>query len=150
MKQRRWILAGLALAAGAAGATLAGQVAVGQTSPSSTPIILSHSGTLFDRGVGVKVTVMVACAPGDQGFVNVTLTERSGRRIAQGSGSNSFNCTGQIETMTVRVIAGSSGPFPGSWAPFVKGTAYGQAGLQDCSPYYVCDSGDTAHNVAIK
>jgi len=125
-------------------------VAVGQTSPSSTPIILGHSGSLFDRGVGVKVTVMVACAPGDQGYVNVTLTERSGRSIAQGNGSNGFNCTGQIETMTVKVIAGSSGPFPGSWAPFVKGTAYGQAVLQDCNPYYQCNAGTTAHNVTVK
>ena len=145
------MIAGLALAAGVGGgATLAGQVAVGQTSPSSTPIVLSHSGSLFDRGVGVKVKVTVACGAGDQGSVIVSLNERSGRSIASGTGYNNFNCTGQIETMTVAVLAGSGGPFPSSSAPFVKGTAFGQASLQDCNPNnFQCTFGDTSHNVKV-
>src|SRR5579859_7083990 len=94
-----WMKAGLAVAgAGAIAASTFGLPAVGQVSPSSSTIIMGNTAQLFDKGVGANVPVQAVCTAGDQGSVSVTLNERVGKSIAQGSGYVNFNCTGGIES----------------------------------------------------
>jgi len=152
MRIRAFGRAGLALVAGGAVAvTMAGLPAVGQESPPSTTIIMAKMATLFDRGVGATIKIRATCNSGDQGQVGVTLSERSGRKITQGSGYQTFNCTGGIETVTVTVVVGNGGPYGGSAAPFVVGTAYGQSYMEDCSPNYFCNqTGESNHNVKLE
>lgn len=136
---------GLALAGGGAIAGgLAGLPAVGQQSPPSSTIIMAPTGTIVDRGIAADVPVSFVCLAGDQGQVSVTLTERAGNGIAQGSGYQSVFCTGAIQTVTVRVMAGTL--FGGSGKPFVNGTAYGQSSLYDS---FFGQTGTDNHNVRL-
>ena len=140
-----WTKAGLAVAGGGAiAASMFGLPAVGQQSPPGGPLILGTTGQLFNRGVGAHVPVKAVCTAGDQGSVFVSLNERSGKSIAQGSGYQNFNCTGGIQSIVVDVLAGSN-QYGGSSssAPFVKGTAYGQASLNDCAPQFYCNQTGT-------
>ncbi len=140
-----WTKVGLALAGGGAMAGgLAGLPAVGQQSPPSSTIIMAPTGTIFDRGVAADVPVSFVCGAGDQGQVSVSLNERSGNGIAQGSAYLMVACTGAIQTVTVRVFAG--GPYGGASKPFVNGTAYGQSSLYD---YFIGLTGTDNHNVRL-
>jgi hypothetical protein len=130
MTRKRWLKAGLALllGGGLAGA-IPGLAAVGQSSPPSSPVILRSSARILDKGAVAKPSAYVVCQPGDLAQLNITLTEAVGKRgLASGNGfSQSFPCTGQIETITVAVVAS----LPGK--PFVAGRAFGQASLFDFS-----------------
>ena len=147
-----WTKAGLAVAGGGVIAgSMFGLPAVGVSSPPGGPLILTTSGQLFDKGVGAYVHLQAVCTANDQGQVFVTLNERAGKSIAQGSGYQAFTCTGGIQPIVVTVLAGNNG-FPGSSgsAPFVKGTAYGQATLNDCSQQYYCNlTGQDNENVQL-
>ena len=127
MIRKRWSKAGLALVLGGglAGA-IPGLAAVGQSSPPSSPVILRSTARILDRGAVAKPSAYVVCQAGDVAQLSITLTEAVRRSLASGSGFvNSFVCTGQIETITVPVVAS----LPGK--PFVKGRAFGQAVVYD-------------------
>ena len=134
MIRNKWLTAALALGAalGIAG-TVGVLPAVGAKSPPSSPIVLGPTAHIIVRGAAAKPFVYVVCQPGDFVEVVVSLTERSGNGIAAGTGfADSFNCTGQIEKITVPVTA--------TGKPFVKGTAFGQATLEDCGQFFCGDT----------
>jgi hypothetical protein len=126
MIRHKRLIAALALGAACGLAGVVGVLpAVGQASPPSSPVIMGGTAHIVARGAAAKPFALVACQPGDFVQLTISLTERSGKGLASGTGSvDSFNCTGQIETITVPVSA--------TGRPFVKGTGFGQATLFDC------------------
>ena len=143
MTRNRWLTAALAIGAalGIAG-TVGVLPAVGQSSPPSSPIILGGTAHIIARGAAVKPYAYVVCQPGDFAQVEISITEKSGNGIASGTGYvDSFNCTGQIEKLTVAVTAFGK--------PFVKGTAFGQATLLDCGQFN-CGQATVSHKVTLK
>jgi hypothetical protein len=129
MTRKRWLKGGLALVLGGGlAAAIPGLAAVGQSSPPSSPVILRSSARILDRGAVVKPSAFVVCQPGDFAQLSITITEAVGKGLAAGSGFvDSLPCNGQIETITVPVVAS----LPGK--AFVKGRAFGQATLYDFS-----------------
>jgi hypothetical protein len=141
MRRRRWMTAGLALVGGGAAAALIPILpAVGQSSPPSSPIILANTGQIVAKGAAAVVGVQVACAAGDQAQVQVTLTEKSGSGLANGTAYQTVACNGQIEQLSMTVVAFGS-------KPFGVGTAYGQSSLFD---FFNGTSGSDNHNVTLK
>jgi hypothetical protein len=140
--KRKWLAAAAALMGGAGIAASAGVLpAVGQSSPPASPVIIGHAAKIVARGAAVKPFAYVVCQPGDYVSVQISITERVGRRIAAGSGSESgFACNGLIEKVTVPVTA--------TQAPFVKGIAYGQAVFTDCN-YEVCGTAQSQGKVKL-
>lgn len=92
--------------------------------------VLSIDGaSLVARGAAVDVTYSFVCDEDTQVFTFVRLAQRSGRGIATGSGGPSgglVQCTGETQTITVRVIA-EGGP------AFKTGPAVATASLFSCS-----------------
>lgn len=120
MPTRRTVTAVVALVMGGGAAiAIPAGVAVGLSSPPSTPIILRGTATIADRGVVATATALVACPSNFYGDLQISINERSGRFIASGTGYVSFPCTGQIETIKVPVVAYN--------VPFRAGTAFAQA-----------------------
>ena len=125
------------LAATAAIATLL----IGSAGPASAThsVEVGDSGTLVAKGAGVLVPVTVVCQPGSIVFppfpfppggsaVNVAMTQRSGNRIAQGSGGAAVVRDGTPQTVTVQVSP--------SQAPFKQGTALVTASMTACDPLF--------------
>jgi hypothetical protein len=81
--------------------------------PEPMPLMLdvdvSSPGILTAGGAAVDVPVTVACS-GRDGFLSLTLTQRVGNRIAQGSGWASVACVGQTQRLLLRVVAFGGGP----------------------------------------
>lgn len=75
--------------------------AIAQTGPT----VDVTSGTLVARGAAVDLAVTASCEPGFTGYLSLIVTQRSGNDIAKGSGGTSVPCTGEPQTVTVRVIA---------------------------------------------
>jgi hypothetical protein len=141
-------MAGLALVLGAGTAALIPVLpAVGQSSPPSSSIVLASSAALGNKGAVVNTTTFVACGAGDIGQLAISLTEKAGgNSVASGTAFEQFNCTGQIETVTIPVAAGT--PF-GAGKVFTTGTAFEQAQLQDCTPFFFCNSSSASGNVKL-
>jgi hypothetical protein len=100
--------------------------AVGLNSTPVAALRLQSSGTFADGGAVAFATALVACPAGDQPGLSITLTEKSGHAIAQGSGSPpALVCTGGIQTVKVAITPENK--------PFVAGTAFGQADFFDCN-----------------
>jgi len=83
----------------------------------------------------------VVCQPGDYVDLSISLTERSGHAIASGTGDQDFNCTGQIETVTVPVVATNK--------PFAAGKAFAQASFFDCG-YTGCFQTNASRTVTLQ
>lgn len=132
------LLAGGGLAAG-----LPAMAAVGQSSPPSSPVVLGKTAQLQYRGVVAVPYAYVACTPGDYAYLSISLTERTGKTVTSGYGSQQINCSGQIQTIRIPVT-----PPSGSHV-FVKGTGVGQAQLQDCG-YEGCNQTTVTGKVAIR
>ena len=121
-------LAGLAIAGGAAIA------AAGSAAPAlgffSPPLLLqihvNTPATLVAKGAGANVTVQIQCAGAQTATVSVSLAERSGSQVANGSGSTLVGCTNQNQTILVPVTA-SSGKV------FKKGTAIANGVISACA-----------------
>ncbi len=127
MIRNRWVAGAVALAAGGGIAAAVGVLpALGQSSPPSSPVILGSTAQIVAKGAGAYPFAYVACQPGSFASLYITLTEKSGKGIASGSGSTQVNCNGEIETITIPVAA--------TGKPFVKGTAFGQATFYACGP----------------
>ena len=105
---------------------LPAMAAVGQSSPSSSPVVLGKSAPIRYGGAVVLPYAYVACAPGDFGYLSISLTEKVGTKVTSGSGYDQFQCTGQVETVRVPVTPPSGSP------AFVVGRAFGQAQFNDC------------------
>jgi hypothetical protein len=105
---------------------------------SSGPAVAFFSGGLFldvrvespaslvARGAAVDVPLKVTCNATGTAFVNVTVTEKAGSGVAQGSGSTSVGCTGSGEQITVRVQASGG-------KTFKQGTAVASADIFGCN-----------------
>jgi hypothetical protein len=105
----RVALAGLALAGGAAAATILGPAgpAVGQSSPAIVlQIQVNSPATLVAKGAAVEVSVTTLCSGAVfSPSVQVFLTESIGGKIATGQASFDANCNGNSQTTPVLVTA---------------------------------------------
>jgi hypothetical protein len=94
------------------------------------PTVEIASATRIARGAAVDVAVNVTCElaadPAPNAGVSVFITQAVGKRVASGQNGRTFSCSGEPQTLTVRVTAQGSG------APFKKGQAVMLAGLQVC------------------
>lgn len=91
------------------------------------------SATLVASGAAVDLTTTITCPAGGYGTVYASMTQRSGHRIAQGAGQNTFgSCTGKAQSVLVRITppAGSAVFRLGDAAVTVELFACGD----DCSP----------------
>jgi len=112
---------------------LTGVVVTAPVSAQTPPTIDITSATLIAKGAAVDVGLTVNCEVGYSYYYSgVTLTQRSSKLIAQGSGSSSeiVTCNGQPQTVTARVTASANGS-----TAFKKGTALAQAYMQLCGPF---------------
>lgn len=89
---------------------------------------LGTEATLGPEGATLTVPVTVNCDAGQVGWVSVTVSQASGHRLAQGSGSTSIACTGSEETLSVPV-----GNFPAVNA-YKQGKASASATLHVFDP----------------
>jgi hypothetical protein len=98
--------------------------------------------TLVARGAAVDVPLEVTCNAG-QAYVSVTVTQRSGSGVAQGSGSTTVGCTGSRQQILVRVLASGFGK------TFKQGTAVASAEISGCTPS-ICGSETDSQTIAIQ
>jgi hypothetical protein len=85
-----------------------------------------ESATLVSRGAAVDVTLEVTCNATGSAFVFVSVTQKSGSGVAQGSGSTQVGCTGSGERVVVRVLANAG-------KTFKQGTAVVSAEIFGCN-----------------
>ncbi len=129
MIRNRWVVGAMALVVGGGIATAVGVLpALGQSSPPSSPVILGPTAQIVAKGAGAYPFAYVACTPGSYASLTISLSEKSGKGIASGSGSTDVTCNGEIETITVPVSA--------TGKPFVKGSAFGEATFFSCGPIF--------------
>jgi hypothetical protein len=67
------------------------------------------SATLVAHGVAVDLTITVNCASSLSGGAEMSLRQRSGDRVAYGSGWTAVHCTGAPQAVTARVYAEAGG-----------------------------------------
>jgi hypothetical protein len=115
----------VALASSAAPAA-ASTAARTSTSVTSIDAISVNSATLVANGAAIQVVVTVTCGAGDGGNVNATTTQAVGLRVAQGTASPGFTCTGKPQQESGLAAADVNG------APFQLGVAVVQATVVDC------------------
>ena len=101
------------------------------------------SATQVAKGAAVDVELTVTCEAGSDGFVRTAIAQRFGSRMAQGNVSVFFPCTGEPQTLTLRVTTSSGS------APFKQGTALIDAYLQACNPIE-CQFADTSETFRIR
>lgn len=136
MKRKPWriglMLVLLSIAAIAAIGPLGGPVA-----DASRGVVfdvqIGSPATLTARDAAVKVPVFALCSGTRSAWVQVQVTERVGRKIAQGSAGQQITCTGTIQPLTVTV--------PATANSFKKGTAAVNAQIGFCQ---FCDVGASA------
>ncbi|MEH1101011.1 hypothetical protein [Micromonospora sp. CPCC 205561] len=97
-------------------------VLLGSTPASAAASIDVTSGTLVVRGVAVDLTISVACPAGRSGSFELVLRQRSGNRIAYGSGWAPVGCTGAPQEVTGRVWAATEGAVFRSGEALVTGS----------------------------
>ncbi len=134
-----------AIAGGAAIAVIVpASPAVGFFSP---PLLLeihiNSPGTLVAKGAGVNVPVTIECAGARTADVSVSLTERVGSAIAQGSGFITVGCTNGNQNVVVPVTAN-----PGK--AFKKGSAIAHGFISACTPTFsVCGTEQDQRTIQI-
>jgi hypothetical protein len=99
--------------------------------------------TLVARGAAVDVPLEITCNAAGQAFVQVTVTQRSGSGVAQGTGSTTVGCTGSGQRIVVRVFATSGGK------TFKQGTAVVTAQIFGCRQD-VCGSETDSETITIQ
>ncbi|MCX5066296.1 hypothetical protein OOJ91_10450 [Micromonospora lupini] len=90
------------------------------------------SATLVAKGVAVDVTLTVTCQSGLSGTTELTLRQRSGDRVAYGTGWAPLSCSGEPQTVTGRVYTEAGG------FAFNKGVALANGSFELCEQEY-CD-----------
>jgi hypothetical protein len=102
--------------------------------------------TLVARGAAVDVPLEVTCnaRPGTSS-VQVTVTQKSGSGVAQGSGFTSVGCTGSGQQIRVRVQVSGAGK------TFKQGTAVATADVFGCNQNFsVCGNETDSEVIAIQ
>ncbi|MET7669170.1 hypothetical protein [Micromonospora luteifusca] len=90
------------------------------------------SATLVARGVAVDLTISTTCPDGLVGNIDLNLRQRSGDRVAYGTGTAPIYCTGEPQVVTGRVFAEAGG------LAFHKGVALANGNVDLCEQEY-CD-----------
>ena len=85
-----------------------------------------RSGVESQEGAAADVALAITCDAGMPADVRVEMNQRVGKKIANGSSSIEFLCTGKPQTKTVTVLA--------SGAPFKTGVAFVSGNLSVCIP----------------
>jgi hypothetical protein len=101
--------------------------------------------TLVARGAAVDVPLEVTCnaAPGTSS-VSVTVSQKAGSGVAQGSGSTSVGCTGSGQQIRVRVLASGA-------KTFKQGIAVATANVFGCTPNFsVCGEETDSQTITIQ
>jgi hypothetical protein len=98
--------------------------------------------TLVAKGAAVQVPLEVTCNATGTAFVQVTVTQKSGSGVAQGSGSAQVGCTGSGEQITVLVQATGA-------KTFKKGDAVATAEIFGCNNV-TCGSETDSEVIQIK
>ncbi|HEY5987399.1 MAG TPA: hypothetical protein VIV12_13650, partial [Streptosporangiaceae bacterium] len=83
-------------------------LATAGSASAATGTIQVGSGTLVARGAAVDlpVTVSLTCDEGfTSGLVDLFLSQAQGRTLATGEGRAQASCTGETQTVTVRVFS---------------------------------------------
>ncbi|MET8321340.1 hypothetical protein [Micromonospora sp. NPDC005189] len=70
-------------------------VVLAPTPASAASSVEATSRALVARGVAVDLTLTVVCQAGMSGISNLTLRQRSGDRVAHGTGSAPLRCSGE-------------------------------------------------------
>jgi hypothetical protein len=98
--------------------------------------------TLVAKGAAVQVPLEVTCNATGTAFVQVTVTQKAGSGVAQGSGFTQVGCTGSGEQITVLVQATGA-------KTFKKGTAVATAEIFGCNNV-TCGSETDSEVIQIK
>ncbi|MEV4121032.1 hypothetical protein [Micromonospora sp. NPDC049645] len=96
------------------------------TPASAASTVEVTSATLVARGVAVDLTLTVTCDPSLSGGAELILRQRSGNRVAYGSGWAPISCTGAPQAVTGRVYAEGGG------FAFNRGVALATGGFELC------------------
>jgi hypothetical protein len=137
------------LAAAAVVAIIAG-ASFALFAPSGPAVAFSSGGLFLDvqvespaqvvaRGAAVDVTLEVTCNS-PEAFVQVTVTQRSGSGVAQGSGSESVGCTGSGQQVVIRVQTFGA-------KVFKQGTAVASASIFGCTANFSTCGSETDSEV---
>jgi hypothetical protein len=97
---------------------------------------------LVARGAAVEVPLEVTCTSEEPAFVDVSVTQRVGNKIARGFGNARVGCTRQGQQIRVTVTAFSSNAFR-------TGTAFAEATIFGCAPTF-CGSESDAETIEIQ
>ena len=128
MKRKRWRTGLLLLLVSLAAAAVVGPLG-GPVADASRGLVMDvqigSPATLTARDAAVKVPVDMLCIGTRSAFLQVQVSERVGRKIAQGTFGEQINCTGTIQPLTITVPANSNS--------FKKGTAVVNASMGFCS-----------------
>ncbi|MFF4875741.1 hypothetical protein [Micromonospora sp. NPDC000668] len=102
-------------------------VLLAPTPASAASTVDVTSATLVARGVAVDLTLTVTCQNGMSGGSELILRQRSGDRVAYGSGWAPISCTGEPQAVTGRVFAEAGG------FAFNKGVALANGSFELCA-----------------
>ena len=91
------------------------------------------------KGAAIDVPLKVVCT-GRTATVFVEVTQRVGRRIAQGFASKDITCTGQVQGIPVTMAA--------TGTAFKKGPAFAHAEIFGCAPR-ICGNETADADIAI-
>jgi hypothetical protein len=147
MRITRHRLVGATVVAAAAAVLLPGSAAVALISP---PLVLlaqpQSPATLVARGAAVDVPVEYTCT-GTGMSINLTLTEKVGKKIASGYGWTNVSCDGATHRTLIRVTASGNG------TAFAAGSAAAQADVSGCyvrKDRWICGSDSIVRTIKIK
>lgn len=117
-------------------------VVLAPTPASAANDVDATSATLVARGVAVDITLTMTCQSGLAGNVDVNLRQRSGDRVAYGTGWAPIYCTGEPQVVTGRVFAEAGG------LAFHKGVALAGGNVDLCEQEY-CDYQQFSNTVRV-
>lgn len=126
----------LALLVGAAVAVLlpASTAIALHSGPQAMAVTVQSPATLLARGAALEVSVAYSCPSGGSGFLDLTVTQRSGSEIVSGWDSRQVSCTGSTEVVRIVVTPRTGG------RAFKKAPVVVEAELFSCGGAYVCGS----------
>lgn len=128
------------------GFSLLSVLVVTPASAQIVPSITVDSATLVAKGAAVDVGMTATCESGGTRLVYVGVTQRVGKRVAQGYGANRFAlpCGSSPEPITVRVTATAGG------LAFTNDAALVNATATICDSSGFCQDIETSQAIKIK
>jgi hypothetical protein len=94
------------------GLLLAAPLLLAVPAPASAAVVPSidvTAATLLANGAGVQLELTGTCDVGESGVFSATVTQSTGRHVAQGTGFTVVTCTGEPQQATVIVAADVTG-----------------------------------------